>query len=150
MSAIFSRTQLSRSVAAVVASIASLQQAPSALAQDEAPLVEEVVVTGSRIQRDPNAVSTQPVQSVSAEDIKISGEFSVSDVVNDIPALFSSTTSEQSQDAGAADGTNILNLRGLGAARTLVLVDGRRHVAGAAGTQAGGVGSISHEPGERG
>lgn len=149
MSAIFSRTQLSRSVAAVVASIASLQQAPSALAQDEAPLVEEVVVTGSRIQRDPNAVSTQPVQSVSAEDIKISGEFSVSDVVNDIPALFSSTTSEQSQDAGAADGTNILNLRGLGAARTLVLVDGRRHVAGAAGTQAVDVGSIPMQLVER-
>lgn len=147
MSRQFTRTYLSRSVAGALAAFAALHSSGS-LAQ-ETPQLEEVVVTGSRIQRDPNAVSAQPVQSVSAEDIKISGEFSVSDVVNDIPALFSSTTSEQSQDAGASDGTNILNLRGLGANRTLVLVDGRRHVAGSAGTQAVDVGSIPMQLVER-
>ena len=123
---------------ALAASVAWPQQV---LAQEEEEL-EEIVVTGSRIQRDPNTIAAQPVQSVSAEDIQLSGEFSVSDVVNDVPALLTSTTSENSADTGTAAGTNVLNLRGLGANRTLVLVDGRRHVAGVAGQQAVDVGSI--------
>lgn len=143
------KSTLSRSVAAAVASLATVS-ASAVFAQEIAdgadPMLEEVVVTGSRIQRDPNAVASQPVTSVSAEDIQLSGEFGISDVINDIPALFSSTTSENSidgnQGADVADGTNTLNLRGLGTARTLVLVDGRRHVAGAAGTQAVDVSSI--------
>ncbi|MFK7829486.1 MAG: TonB-dependent receptor [Congregibacter sp.] len=143
------KTVMSCSVAAAVASLAAVGSA-TVQAQDvldsSDPLLEEVVVTGSRIQRDPNAVASQPVTSVSAEDIKLSGEFSISDVINDVPALFSSTTSENSidgnQGAEVADGTNTLNLRGLGTERTLVLVDGRRHVAGAAGTQAVDVSSI--------
>ena len=113
----------------------------NAVAQDD-ELVEEIVVTGSRIVRDPNAVAAQPVQSLSAEDIQLSGEFSISDVVNDVPALFSSTTSENALDTGTAAGTNVLSLRGLGANRTLVLVNGRRHVAGIAGQQAVDIGSI--------
>lgn len=115
----------------------------AALAQDDdIEEVEEIVVTGSRIQRDPNTIASQPVQSLSAEDIQLSGEFSISDVINDVPALFSSTTSENSLDTGTAAGTNVLDLRGLGANRTLVLVDGRRHVAGVAGQQAVDIGSI--------
>ena len=64
------------------------------------------------------------MQSVTAEDIRSSGEFNLSDVVNDVPSLLQSVTSEQSIDATAefSDGANVLNLRGLGAERTLVLV----------------------------
>ncbi|MEO1573952.1 MAG: TonB-dependent receptor plug domain-containing protein, partial [Pseudomonadota bacterium] len=114
-----------------------------ALAQEQSSeTVEEILVTGSRIVRDPNAIASQPVQSLSSEDIRLSGEFSVSDVVNDVPALFSSTTSENSLDTGTAAGTNTLDLRGLGAERTLVLVNGRRHVAGVAGQQSVDIGSI--------
>jgi outer membrane receptor protein involved in Fe transport len=136
---------LSRSVAAAVASLVTAGS-PLVVAQNEDAMLEEVVVTGSRLQTDPNAVASQPVTAVNSEDIAISGEFSISDVINDVPALFSSNTSENSIDGSQpnerADGTNTLNLRGLGEARTLVLVDGRRHVAGAAGTQAVDVGSI--------
>ncbi|MEM1403197.1 MAG: TonB-dependent receptor [Pseudomonadota bacterium] len=142
------RSLLSIGVATAIASLAATAST-GAFAQDPdetAEMLEEVVVTGSRIQRDPNAIASQPVTSVSAEDIAISGEFTITDVINDIPALFSSNTSENSLDgnqpADRADGTNTLNLRGLGEERTLVLVDGRRHVAGAAGTQAVDVGSI--------
>ncbi len=116
-----------------------------AIAEDEdAAEKEETVIqiTGSRLARDPNLASTNPVQSLDADAIKASGEFSLADIVNDVPALFSSTTAEGSQDSAFSDGANILNLRGLGANRTLVLVDGRRHVAGVAGQQAVDVGSI--------
>ncbi len=112
----------------------------SALAQDEQ--LEEITVTGSRIARDPNLSGALPVQSVGEQEIQMSGEFSIADVVNDVPALLSSTTSESSIDSGFADGANVLNLRGLGANRTLVLVDGRRHVGGVGGSSSVDIGSI--------
>lgn len=109
------------------------------LAQDT---IEEVIVTGSRISRDSNLTGALPVQSLNADDIRSSGEFSITDVINDIPALLTSVTSEQSIDSGLSNGANVLNLRGLGAARTLVLVDGRRHVGGLQGSASVDVGSI--------
>ncbi len=112
----------------------------SALAQEEQ--LEEITVTGSRIARDPNLSGALPVQSVGEQEIQMSGEFSIADVVNDVPALLSSTTSESSIDSGFADGANVLNLRGLGANRTLVLVDGRRHVGGVGGSSSVDIGSI--------
>lgn len=105
--------------------------------QTEDEEVEVIDVTGSRIPTDPNVVSSVPVQSISEDDIRLSGELNLADVVNDIPALISSTTAENS-----ANGANALNLRGLGGERTLTLVNGRRHVAGFRGTQAVDIGSI--------
>ncbi len=112
--------------------------------QDSAEPIEEIVTTGSRISRDPNLAGALPVQSIDADEIQLSGEFSVSDIVNDVPALLSSVTSEGSQDNGAAfaDGAQVLNLRGLGSNRTLTLVNGRRHVGGVQGSAAVDVGSI--------
>lgn len=124
---------------AAVLAAATAAFTQQALAQQEN--IEEVVVTGSRIARDANLVGALPVQSLTAEDIAASGEFSLSDIVNDVPALLSSLTQESSVDRGAAGG-NRLNLRGLGQNRTLVLVDGRRHVGGAQGSSAVDIGSI--------
>lgn len=126
---------------------ATLAVAPQAFAQeetDESASVERVMVTGSRIARDPNLAAPSPVQAIEAKDIQTSGEFSITDIVNDIPSLFSSTNAESANDASNAesDGANILNLRGLGSRRTLVLVNGRRHVGGAGGSSAVDVGSI--------
>ncbi|MCY4269261.1 MAG: TonB-dependent receptor [Gammaproteobacteria bacterium] len=123
--------------ASIAASTAAFSQ--QSLAQEDT--IEEVIVTGSRIARDANLTGALPVQSLTAEDISASGEFSLSDVVNDVPALLSSLTQESSVDRGAAGG-NRLNLRGLGQNRTLVLVDGRRHVGGAQGSSAVDIGSI--------
>ena len=105
-------------------------------------VLEEVVVTGSRIARDANLTGALPVQSLDADDIRASGEFSLADVVNDVPALLSSITAEQSVDLAGSHGANRLNLRGLGQNRTLVLVDGRRHVGGLQGSSAVDIGSI--------
>lgn len=145
---------LSRLNAAVIKGLcyssmaATLAVAPHTLAQedenDETASVERVMVTGSRIARDPNLASPSPVQALEAKDIRTSGEFSITDVVNDIPALFSSTNSESGNDGDTAfeEGANILDLRGLGSRRTLVLVNGRRHVGGSGGSAAVDVGSI--------
>jgi len=119
--------------------------ATPAFAQEDA-MIEELVVTGSRIQRA-NLTQPNPVTSLSSEDIKLSGELSVVDVLDALPQLFSSTNSAQAdfftQDGvDATPGVAVLDLRGLGSSRTLTLVDGRRHVAGQAGTQAVDVQSI--------
>jgi len=113
------------------------------VAQEE-DAIEEIRVTGSRIARDPNLSGALPVQSIGDQEIQMSGEFSIADVVNDVPALLSSVTSENSIDATVefSDGANVLNLRGLGSNRTLVLQDGRRHVGGVQGTASVDVGSI--------
>ncbi|MFZ9667891.1 MAG: TonB-dependent receptor plug domain-containing protein, partial [Steroidobacteraceae bacterium] len=99
--------------------------------------LQEVVVTGSRIPVDPNLVASTPVQFLDASELRLSGEINLAEIVNDIPALVSSTTAENS-----ITGANALNLRGMGGERTLTLVNGRRHVAGFRGTQAVDIGSI--------
>ncbi len=105
--------------------------------EEAAEPTDRVVVTGSRIARDPNLTQPTPVQSIDEDDIRLSGELNIADIVNDIPALVSSLTAENS-----ATGANSLNLRGLGGARTLTLVNGRRHVAGFRGSQAVDTGTI--------
>ena len=105
--------------------------------EEELKSVEVINITGSRIPTDPNVLSSVPVQSVDSKDIALSGELNLADIVNDIPALISSSTAENTDT-----GSNSLNLRGLGAERTLTLVNGRRHVAGFRGTSAVDIGTI--------
>lgn len=86
-----------------------------------------IVVTGSRI-RSPNVTSDVPVSSISGETIFQSGDQNIGELLNDLPQL-SSTFSQQNPGLGIGiAGLNLLDLRGLGTARTLVLVNGRRHV----------------------
>lgn len=88
--------------------------------------VEEVVVTGSRIP-NPNLTSSAPITSLGAADIKAQGAARIEDLVNSLPQAFGSQGSGVSN---RSNGTATVNLRGLGSARTLVLIDGRRLMAG--------------------
>ncbi|HWM29752.1 MAG TPA: TonB-dependent receptor [Woeseiaceae bacterium] len=119
----------------------------AAFAQESAePVVEEVIVTGTRIMRG-NLTQPNPVYGLNAEEVKLTGQLNLVDVVDDLPQLFSSQNSAQS-DFFAQDGIDNtaglaqLDLRSLGPNRTLVLVDGRRHVSGQAGTASVDIGSI--------
>ena len=110
----------------------TLAPTPSAQAQTEAqaPNLEEVIVTGTRI-RSPNLESPNPVTSIDEEALEYIGNTSVQEIVRELGALVGSDgESEQSQ------GENQLNLRNLGVNRTLVLVDGRRFVGGFSGSTA--------------
>ncbi|QUL37821.1 TonB-dependent receptor domain-containing protein [Erythrobacter sp. JK5] len=106
----------------------------------------QIVVVGSRIARDPNIGSPAPVIAIGSEEIQQSGTADVVNVLRDVPALSTSTSAEDSIagvfSGDLAVGQSVLNLRGLGANRTLVLVNGRRHVAGVAGQQAVDINSI--------
>ncbi|MFK7888679.1 MAG: TonB-dependent receptor plug domain-containing protein [Gammaproteobacteria bacterium] len=98
---------------------------------DEDANVEEVTVTGSRLQANPNLSAATPVLSVTGEEAQIRGNIRVEDFINVLPQVFAGQASEVSN---GATGTATLDLRGLGSVRTLVLIDGRRLPYGSSST----------------
>ncbi|MGC1520187.1 MAG: TonB-dependent receptor plug domain-containing protein, partial [Steroidobacteraceae bacterium] len=112
-----------------VAQTAVAQLTPKPAADQTETVLEEVVVTGSRIA-SPNEVSTSPILAISSQSIKVSGKTDITDLINQLPQIFSN---ELGQDLGnttsgltTAGGVATADLRGLGPARTLVLIDGVR------------------------
>ncbi len=94
--------------------------------------IEEVVVTGSRIQRSGFETST-PVTVIGAEAIGESGHVNINDVLRLDPSIGVGLSSANNSPGGlpnAQAGAGFVNLRGLGTDRSLVLVDGRRRVSG--------------------
>jgi outer membrane receptor protein involved in Fe transport len=96
------------------------------IAQDSQP-VTEVIVTGSRIAR-PNLESNVPITTVGGEEFTQTGNTSIGDVLNELPAIRNTFSQANSTRFLGTTGLNLLDLRGLGTQRTLVLVNGRRHV----------------------
>jgi iron complex outermembrane recepter protein len=94
--------------------------------------VSELIVTGSRIPR-PNVDQPTPVAVLGNAEIKQSGVTNLGDVISQIPALGFVGSIRGAENGGQNSGLDIPNLRNLGANRTLTLVDGQRHVPGAAG-----------------
>ncbi|WP_445192992.1 TonB-dependent receptor plug domain-containing protein [Sphingomonas sp. Tas61C01] len=108
---------------------------------------EEIIVTGSRIAR-PELSSPTPVISYSAATLEQSGRTNITDFLTQNPALLGSSTSAQQSGSTSGfgqTGVNLLNLRNLGTARTLVLVDGRRHVAGLPGSASVDINTIPQD-----
>jgi outer membrane receptor protein involved in Fe transport len=132
--------------------LAAALAASPAIAQSNAEMAANtgsgptIIVTGSRILRDPNEASPVPITSITTDDIQQSGTTDVVEILQELPALSTSTSGSQSIDGvfsgGLGVGQSVLNLRGLGRARTLVLVNGRRHVSGVAGEQSVDINTI--------
>ena len=101
--------------------------AASAFAQEastgEATALTEVVVTGSRIPQ-PNTGAISPIQTVSQQEFKLQGTVDVETLLNNLPSVSPGDT--QFSNGNAQTGVASVDLRGFGANRTLVLVDGRR------------------------
>jgi iron complex outermembrane recepter protein len=91
-----------------------------------------VVVTGTHILES-SAGASQPIQSISANQILKSGYTAISSVLQNIPQAGASLTSAAQSDSSNGDATTI-DLRYLGANRTLVLVNGQRWTPGLNGT----------------
>lgn len=90
---------------------------------------DEITVTGTRIVRDGYSAPT-PVSVISTEEINREAPANISDFVNTLPAVRGSTTAASSNGSlsNGAAGIATVNLRNLGAQRTLVLLDGQRSV----------------------
>ncbi|MFT4250925.1 MAG: TonB-dependent receptor plug domain-containing protein, partial [Caulobacter sp.] len=102
--------------------ISPIVVASPAFAQEEPAAVEEIVVTGSRIAR-PDLTSSSPVATVGEKELQQSGVVNTENLLNTLPQAVPGITSTVNN---GSNGTATVNLRGLGAARTLVLVDGKR------------------------
>lgn len=98
----------------------------AAYAQD-ATAVEEVVVTGSRIAR-PDYVANSPIVSVGQAAIENTGQVTVEKSLSQMPQFTGSfgQGNTGSTSTGLNGGQSYASLRGLGAKRTLILMDGRR------------------------
>jgi iron complex outermembrane receptor protein len=125
-------TVLSRSVrmmfaGSVAASMGLFAQAAIAQdAQETAAPMQRVQVTGSSIKRA-DVEGALPVQTVTREDIQRSGATTAAQLLTTLTSNSMVGATNQAEGAGTTSyGISTASLRGLGANKTLVLVNGRR------------------------
>ncbi len=127
-----------------VAGLVSSVEAQETSSANDSQTVGEIVVTGTRIRRSEEDFAN-PVVAISAEAIERSGRTNIADLLSKSPALVGSQVGALTGGSNTLfgeTGVNLLDLRSLGVDRTLVLVDGRRHVAGVEGSAAVDINSI--------
>jgi outer membrane receptor protein involved in Fe transport len=141
--------KLSRFLSASALASAALALPQVAAAQDTGDEAEttastdnDIVVTGSRLLRVPGAESPIPVTSVTVEELTDSGNLSLGDALNQLPSLRSTYSQANSTRFIGTAGLNLLDLRGLGTARSLVVVNGRRHITATPGSYSVDVNTI--------
>jgi len=104
------------------ATAAASMYTPEAISQDAE--LEQIVVTGSRIRRV-DAETASPVFTMDRSTIEASGVTSMGELVQQVPAIAGAATNPAVNNGGGT-GASTVELRGLGAERTLVLLNGRR------------------------
>ncbi len=149
----FRKSAFSTTTCLATAALAMMGTASAAQAQDAAPADSAeacadannngvcdkdekgdivVVGTGSRLTR-PTLSSPVPLTSVTPGELSDGGDVSLGDALNDLPSLRSTYSAGNSTRFIGTAGLNLLDLRGLGISRTLVLVNGKRHVTASPG-----------------
>ncbi|MGW8390946.1 TonB-dependent receptor [Pseudoduganella sp. HUAS MS19] len=96
----------------------------TAQAQQSTAPIQRVEITGSHIRRA-EAETSNPIQVLSRADIEKSGKTSVSELLQSL-AVDNQGSVPTTFGGGFASGASGISLRGLGAASTLVLMNGRR------------------------
>lgn len=120
-------------IAVFSATTASAQSASPGAAEAAASEADTIVVTGSRIAR-PDLTASVPVAIVSQDSIQATGASNIQDVLSELPSVGSNISRTSSNFQNTGNGSATVNLRNLSEERTLVLVNGRRFVAGIPGT----------------
>lgn len=103
------------------------QQSGVAQEEEASPEIKDIVVTGSRIVRDGYTAPT-PVTVATTEDLVKATPTNIPDALNKLPQFQNSSSPSRSSHnfANSASHGNVLNLRGVGGNRTLILFDGVR------------------------
>jgi iron complex outermembrane receptor protein len=134
-------TVLSRSIRLMCVGGVTLSM-QAAFAQTPAQPIQSVQVTGSRLS-SPNAESPSPMQVLTAADIAASGATNLQELLLKNPTMGTPGISRTNSNFSTASaGVSTVDLRNLGMSRTLVLVNGRRFVAGVPGESAVDLNSI--------
>ncbi len=107
-----------------LAGVACAQESPAPGAAPDDPLAQ-VVVTGSRIVRSSeNAPS--PVTTLGSDELQKIAATNIGQVLSELPSFRPSANPTTNGFGSFNVGAQIVNLRGLGVTRTLILLDGRR------------------------
>lgn len=134
----------SRSLAGAV-SAAALLSAGAVTAQGSGE-IEEIVVTGSLITRSGYEAPT-PVSALDEEAFDQMPVTQIGELVERLPVFQGSQNSRNNVSVSdGTSGTNLLDLRGLGPNRTLILLDGKRVVGASIGGTRGGAVDVSNLP----
>jgi iron complex outermembrane receptor protein len=119
---------LSVSGGAIVGAALAVAPTAPAWAQEESAL-EEITVTGSRIRRQ-DFTANAPITTIDESTFEETSTIGVESVLNQlpqfVPAVTQFTTFDIQNTATSTVGASTVSLRGLGANRNLVLIDGRR------------------------
>lgn len=116
---------------ALVAWTASAQQETDDAeedAEENKEVLEEIIVTGTRLGLNPTETSGNVVV-LNSDNIEISGEVTLDRVLRQLPQNTNGTTTITNSSLNGAINTTAgatVNLRGLGSEATLILIDGRR------------------------
>jgi outer membrane receptor protein involved in Fe transport len=140
----YSRHPLSLALMTSVAAIATPAMAQDTASGAAATDLDKVTVTGSRIART-GFVTSSPVTAISAEEIRSSGALNIGELMNKMPQLSPSYSMGNSTRYIGTAGLGLMDLRGMGPSRTLVLVNGRRHVGASPGSSNVDVNTIPTE-----
>jgi outer membrane receptor protein involved in Fe transport len=141
----YHKKRLSLAVSTALGLSSLMMVSGQALAQDQQTdeeadaLLEEVIVTGSRLISEDGFGRTSPVTVVGIDEISSTGLTRMEEVLNQLPSV---EVSFHPFDANGATGTASVDLRGLGTARTLVLINGRRMQPGGLYTEAPDINQI--------
>jgi len=100
------------------------QGAANQPAQKKTQTLQTVVVTGSRIRRV-DLETSNPVVVIDRAQIQRTGKVTLGDLVQQLPEIAGAATNPAVNNGGG-DGASTVSLRGLGSARTLLLLDGHR------------------------
>ncbi|TGV16942.1 TonB-dependent receptor [Pseudoalteromonas sp. MEBiC 03607] len=125
---------LGASIKLALCSSALAISSQSIAAEEEVKSIDRIEVTGSRILRE-GAIAPAPVTVISGEDLVNTGAVNIGEALNKLPALGNTYSLANSGRFIGTAGLNILDLRNMGTDRTLVLVNGKRHVSSSAGSQ---------------
>ena len=90
----------------------------------KAQTLETITVTGSHIRRV-DVETSNPVITIDSAMIRASGKTTLGELVQQLPTVTGGNTNPQVNNAGGSGNTSV-GLRGLGAQRTLVLINGKR------------------------
>jgi len=146
------KTLAAASVTATALSVAMPSVAQQTTEAEEPD--QEVLVTGSRIRRDP-VEEPAPLQTVTAEDIDRTGEVSVGEYLQRLPISGSAINRTNNSSGnlgfppdggGISAGATEIDLRYLTAKRALVLVDGKRWVRGSSASGVSGAVDLNTIP----
>jgi outer membrane receptor protein involved in Fe transport len=126
--------KLRDAISFALVSTTALAASNVAFAQEGQEDLDTVVVTGSRIPRSAEVEGTSPVLTLDRAAIEATGLTSVGDILFNITASDGGALRNITTSTNAGDGTQNISLRGLGATRTLLLINGRRWVTQGDGT----------------